>query len=491
MTRSSDLLGCIVEHARYSPEKPAIWLSRGSVSYDTLLKRITDIAKSLRPFLRRRAPLTVVGSNSLALVELLYATFLNERSYVILDHRLPAADIERVVVGLGCSTLALCGEARKRTDLLHRLEDRVVTTIAGDCDLVLLGPGSSDSTDVALPERPCMVLFTSGTTGAPKGLILTSECILARLQSWTRMLNHSSEDIFCCALPLSHLAGWEIHVLCALSLGATVCLFESELPNPVVIWKTLRQQRVSMFSATPALYSMLLKAVPNRSEMPSMCKVLSHSSPLHRALADEIWAATGIRILNEYGTCETGPTHINLQSAASKPDSIGRAWLDVSCETEAGAPFSAAAKPSTLFVRSPLLAYGLVRDMGSVTRLHQPYNMQDVAKVDSDGNYYILGRIDDVLNFGGYKAYPVEIESVIRRVDGVVDCCAFVLTKEGTSQLHVAIECDARFHVDAARSLCHDLLPIYKRPVMFHVLRELPRNRVGKIVRAQVAAQLG
>jgi long-chain acyl-CoA synthetase len=165
----------------------------------------------------------------------------------------------------------------------------------------------------------------------------------------------------------------------------------------------------------------------------------------------------------------------------------------VACEDESGRPFEASRGAQGLFVRTPFLAHGVVDGTGELKPLapRDAFDMRDVAAVDGDGDYFIVARADDQINLRGYKMYPREIEDVVRLAPGVVDCCAFATESAGAGRLHVAIETSSAVDLEVVRALCAKMLPPYKRPSVLVTTRRLPRNRVGKVVRREVAAELG
>lgn len=488
------LVDAVRRHAAATPGAPALMNERGVLTYGDLYARISRLAGRLGALPHSRRPLVVLGSNAIPLVEVVYASLMSGRTCVIVDYRSPAAYVRQVATSVNAAGIALCGLATGRLEEAHALVAGPTACESGQdvCLLIASGAGGSDSLGEAA-DGPFLVLFTSGTTGAPKGLALSEPCILARLTSWTGVMDHSPADRFLCALPLSHLAGWEIHVLSALERGAAVWLAGGVIPNAVSLLNTLAAARISVLTATPALYSLLAKAAAAAPARFPLRRALCHSAPLHPALAGEVYRTMGVRLSNQYGSCETGPTHINLHAASAKPESVGRSWPEVSCEDESGRPFDASRDARGLFVRTPLLAQGTVDADGRLQRLDRQlaFEMRDIAAVDGDGDYFIAGRADDQINLRGYKMYPGEIEDVVRLAPGVVDCCAFATESAGTGRLHVAIETGSAVDLETVRVLCARMLPPYKRPAEFVTTRRLPRNRVGKVLRREVAAEFG
>jgi acyl-coenzyme A synthetase/AMP-(fatty) acid ligase len=483
------LISRLASFSQTMPSAVSVSLGASSVGYSELFRKVDRLARWLSANCLGSTPVVVIGRDPITVVVSIYATLMCERTCAIVDHRLPFRKVVDVMRKIGASSALLCSYRISSTNDLAK--ERVsLNTLSEALQLARLSASEFEGEGACADavSGPALVVFTSGTTGVPKGIALSEGCIERRVEAWSEVLEHSRQDRFLCALPLSHLAGLEIHVFTALHVGASVSFPEGDALDPWILWDLFHRQPVSVLTGTPALYSLLLRSRPLRMPRIQVRHALSHSAPLPQRFAEQIWSELGLRLVNEYGASEVGPTHINLHQAVEHPDAIGRAWPGVQCLKPDGSNF-APGDIDTLHVTSPMLAEGYMDfERGFIPFDRQKaFNLRDVVSCEDSETFRFVGRTDDQLNLSGLKVFPAEVEAVIRGVPGVVDCCVFLpRTDDVTSRLHVAIEAIDAGVAEEAKTACRVDLPSYKCPHVYHIVNELPRTHTGKVSRRLV-----
>jgi malonyl-CoA/methylmalonyl-CoA synthetase len=408
-----------------------------------------------------------------------------------LEHILSCATPEATVVTSGLAgrideLVAVTGPDRlgRRIDVaeIHASADRR-TAVPGD-------PLAPDIVD----ETPALMLFTSGTTGKPKGVCLSHAGILATLDSLAHAWRWQREDRLLHALPLYHTHGLVVALLGALWAGATADFvsFDAEL-----IWDAFA--RASVFMAVPTMYVRLVDvfqaaSAERRAGWSASARALrlttSGSAALSPALASGFAHATGQTILERYGMTEIGMALSNPYDGPRLPGSVGLPLPGVTVEIvdDQDRP-TADGDSGELRVRSPQLFLGYHGDRAATLASYDQlgrFRTGDTAIRASDGYIRILGRTSvDILKSGGYKLSALEIEEVLRAHPGIAEVAiigvpdpvwgdrvtACVVPRSGATPPTI----------DELRAFARDMLAPYKLPRELRLMSRLPRNPMGKV----------
>lgn len=375
--------------------------------------------------------------------------------------------------------------------------------VLGTPELIADGPVAS------LPElaagRRAMMLYTSGTTGRPKGVVTTHANNEAQVRSLVEAWGWSEDDHILLTLPLHHVHGIVNVLTCALWSGA-VCQILARF-DPVETWERIARGDVTLYMAVPTLYGRLIAAweaadVPTRGRWSAGARglrlMVSGSAALPVPTLERWEEITGQRLLERYGMTEIGMGISNPLHGERRPGHVGQPLpgVEVRLVDEAGVPV-AEGTSGQIEVRGPGVFGEYWRRAEATAEAFTPdgwFRTGDRA-VLVDGSYRILGRESvDILKTGGEKVSALEIEDELRNHPGVGDCavvgvpdpdwgervCAAVVARAGASPTP-----------EELRSFVKERLAPYKVPKEVRVVGELPRNAMGKVTKPDVKKLFG
>ena len=335
-------------------------------------------------------------------------------------------------------------------------------------------------------DADALVKFSSGSTGEPKAVRLTATALIAEARNIARTLGLDSRDRVHARVPLSHSYGLDVGLLAPLFHGAAVLVGDGFIPR-----LALRElEGASIFAGIPAMYRLFLetKATPS---LASLRWALSSTAPLSPELVRRFEARFGIWIAAHYGASECGAiTNHRPSEVAGRIESVGMALDGVRLRlSDANGRPVAAGEPGEVRVESDALARGLLADAVPTPFLVEPdgarlYRTADFGRLDAEGFLFLDGRLDELINVGGLKVSPLEVEAVLESHPAVRE--ALVRGEQGANgEWHVIALCVPRSEISQAELLrhCHPRLSDHKRPRRVDLVDALPRGAGGKLDR--------
>ena len=366
-----------------------------------------------------------------------------------------------------------------------------------------LAQHSVEITDLApdIGERRAMILYTSGTTNQPKGVVTTHDNIAAQIMSLVEVWEWSASDRTVLCLPLHHVHGIINVVSCALWAGATCEMLPRFDANAV--WDRIAGGKVTLFMAVPTVYVKLIAAwnaasPQRRAELSQACAKLrlmvSGSAALPVSTIEHWKEISGHTLLERYGMTEIGMALSNPLWGERVPGSVGTPLpsVEVRLVGENGEPV-AAGIPGEIEVRGPSV-FAEYWDQPEATHAafrEGWFRTGDTAVVEN-GRYRILGRTNiDILKTGGHKVSALEIEETLREHPAVAECAVVgVPDVEWGERVAAAVVLNDGNEIDLAsfRIWAKELLAAHKVPSRLLVLDALPRNAMGKVMKPALAA---
>lgn len=342
---------------------------------------------------------------------------------------------------------------------------------------------------VASPEELFAIVPTSGTSGAPKGVLLPRRSFVASAQASAAHLGFLPSDRWLLGLPLAHVGGLSVLTRCVLARRPVVLLSRFD---PTLVLETLANQRVTLLSAVPTMLASLLDA--DREGVLSRLRILllgGAAAPL--PLLQEA-ASRGIRALPTYGLTEAC-SQVTTQPLRDPPRAlpgVGRPLLGirVAVADAQGHPV-ARGDEGRIWVAGPTLFRGY---FGEPPRADEPFDTGDLGHVDGAGDLHIHGRRTDLLVTGGENVRPAEVEAVLLAFEGVRGALVFGVEDGRWGQLvAAAIVWDAAvpFEEGALVDFLAAQLAPHKRPRRLALVDRLPETPLGKPDRRGAAARLG
>jgi malonyl-CoA/methylmalonyl-CoA synthetase len=354
-----------------------------------------------------------------------------------------------------------------------------------------------------LPERGALVLYTSGTTGKPKGVLSTHATLAAQVQSIVEAWEWSEQDRVLHVLPLHHLHG-VLNLLCSALWAGACCEFMPRFDAARALERTAGARELTLFMAVPTVYAKLIEALdgasePQKAAFAAGCRrlrlMVSGSAALPVATLQRWREISGHTLLERYGMTEFGMGLGNPLHGERRPGHVGAPFpgVEVRLVDEHGATV-ADGEPGQLQVKSA----GMFQ-----CYLHRPdatreafttegwFKTGDVATRE-DGYYRILGRESvDILKTGGYKVSALEIEEVLRDHPAIRECAVIGVPDPVWGQrvaAAVVLMPDAELTVESLREWAKARLAPYKLPTLLRRLSELPKNPMGKVQKPELVA---
>ncbi|MFF4402115.1 AMP-binding protein [Streptomyces sp. NPDC001480] len=352
--------------------------------------------------------------------------------------------------------------------------------------------------DLGLDE-PAWILYTSGTTGSPKGVVSTQRSSLWATGACTApVLGLSPRDRVLWPMPLFHAVAHNVGVLGVVAVGATARITDGLAADDIL--RTAREERSTFLVGVPTMYHhMVEQARSGGFEAPEdlrVCMVAGSSCPV--SLHEGFRAAFGIALLDSYGSTETGGAMTtNLPEGPYVPGSCGLPVPGLTLrltDPRTGAEVPGGAE-GEVWVSSPALMLGYHRQSEATAAVLSDgwYRTGDIARQDDAGYVTITGRLKELIIRGGENVHPGEIERVLARVPGVADAAVGAKPHEALGEVPVAylVPGPEGIDTDAVLAACRAELASFKMPEELHEIDRVPRNATGKIARKRLASLHG
>lgn len=352
---------------------------------------------------------------------------------------------------------------------------------AATLQAALSAPRAGLPTPEREPHDVAVLLYTTGTTGQPKGVILTHANVLAAVRNICSFVGYSEADREVVILPLSHSFGLG-HAYCNLMSGGAVYT-EPGLARVGRVLRKIETWGSTGFPGTPLGFAMLADRYGEL--FVRTCRrlrfIVINSAPLPPEQAQRLRAALpDTDLMVYYGLTEASrSTFISLTTMGpAYYASVGRAMPGVSVRL---------ADDGEVLISGPTVTQGYWNEEG-LTRAALDdgwLHTGDLGRLDDDGFLYVTGRLKDLINVGGYKVSPEEVERVLLEHEAVREAGAF-----GRQQVEAAIVTSRPLPAEELARLCYARLEPFKVPVRFHHVDAIPRSNTGKIKRHELAAML-
>lgn len=479
--------------ARKTPHRIALVHGGHGLSYADLHERTTRLAHALRAAgVRRGDRVAYLGPNHPSYLETLFATGVLGAVFVPLNPRLAAPEIAHQLQDSGARALLHSPSCAQLAGTAAPL-----TVETGPAYESLLAASPTDPIDetVSLDEL-CLIMYTSGTTGRPKGAMLTHGNL-----TWNAvnvLVDHdlTVDERALVSAPLFHTAGLNMLTLPVLLKGGTCVLVESF--DPAATLELIEDHRISFMFGVPTMFDLVARQ-PGwaGADLSSLRLLTCGGAPVPAALI-RTYLQRGLTFLQGYGMTEAAPgtLFLDAEHAVSKAGSAGvpHFFSDVRVVGPDGLPVGSG-ELGEVVVRGPHVGpgyWGLPEESAAAVS-DGWFHSGDAARVDADGYVTIADRIKDMYISGGENVYPAEVEDALLALPGVAECAVVGVPDERWGEVGRAFVVPAPGAALDPRELLAALsgrLAKYKIPKSAVLVDHLPRTASGKVLKHRLRADL-
>lgn len=494
------------DRARQAPDHPAILFEGTSMSYRELDARASRLAHALRAH-------GVVPGDRVALFlpnlpefpVAYYAAQLTGAITVSINALFKAAEVEHLLNDSGSTVVLTVSELvgvvpGARCPALRHIVvcDAASAGCAGGdppagivslADWLAAVPAAAGEFEPVgrAPGDPAALLYSSGTTGAPKGVTLTQHNISSNVAIAAAVSGYRASDRLALFLPLFHVYGQNYILNGAVSVGATVALFRRFVAEAVL--DAIERDRITLFFGVPTVFIGLLGLDLAKWDLSSIRYEMSAASTLPEAVSRRWTERFGRRIFEGYGLTECSPLAAYNDEVEHRFGSVGRAVRDVeiAIHDPAGRELRRG-EWGEIVIRGPGVMAGYWRrPQETADALRDGWlHSGDLGRMDEDGYVYLVDRVKDMINVSGFKVWPAEVEQYLYRMPGVLECAVYgVPDPVKGEQVVVALVAVPGAGLTGQQVIdwCREHLAAYKVPVRVDLVAELPKSPAGKLLK--------
>ena len=489
----------LVNSASNYPDRTAIISEERRLSYKIFNDRVNQLAQAMRRYgLKKGDRVALMSFNTHHFGEVYFATAKLGALLTPVNFRFVGEEIEHIANNSESSFLFFGKEFQETiAGVCQRLEtvknfigvDVGREDFAHDYEL-FLSSGEPDEPQAEIGENdPCQIMYTSGTTGKPKGAVITHGNVLWNLMNTILGREDHPGEVSLIIGPLYHTAALNNHFTIQIALGGASILVKRF--DPEIVLRYIEKEKVNVISGSPAMYNLLLQYPQlDHFDTRSITKCTAGSAILPQEIKERLLQifpqANGI--YDVYGCTEASPTItiLNGKDSFRKHGSVGPPvpFLQARVVDEEGRPLPPG-QAGELVCRGPNVMQGYYKNPKATREAIKDGWLYtgDVATVDEEGYFYIVDRKKDMIISGGENIYPREIEEVLFRHPAIADVAvigipdetwgeavkAFVVPKEGES-----------IDEQGVIEFCKDHLASYKKPKAIELVSSIPKNPSGK-----------
>lgn len=450
-----------------------------------------------------------LATNVLEYVSLFYACQRLGAILVPLNFRFQPAELDHILQDSGAKLLVAQHEFWSKVEGLARKPELWSFDQSSACLVEIAQRGEVfESAFNGKFEDPCMILYTSGTTGFPKGAIISHRMMFWNSINTGLRLNLTEEEVVLTFLPLFHTGGWNVLTTPCLHRGAKVVLlnkFDADL-----VLDLCETEKVTVLFGVPTTMDLLRRSTLFKMrDLKSLRFAIVGGEPLPLELID-VWENRGVPIRQGYGLTEFGPNVFSLSERDSrrKAGSIGFPNFYVEAKVvDSGNREVAANEIGELILRGPMCMTGYWGDPDATKATIQDGWLYtgDLVRCDEEGYFFVVGRKKEMFISGGENVYPVEVERVLKLLANVREVAvigipnsrwgevgrayvSFEPNAAGKTEPHSEpnSELNSEISSEDLREHCLKFLAKFKVPAEFVVLPELPKTDSGKIAKNQL-----
>ncbi|HVL56359.1 MAG TPA: long-chain fatty acid--CoA ligase [Burkholderiaceae bacterium] len=483
--------------AQVRPAHPAILFEGRTITYGELDSAANRLAHALQAHgIRAGDRVALFLPNVPEFAVVYYAAQKLGAITVSINAIFRAAEVEYLVNDSGAVALVTVSELvqhvpRARCPALRHVVvcDDGELPAGADATLGTWSAGRPERFDAAerAPDDPAALLYSSGTTGFPKGVTLTQSNIASNIATAAGCSGYRDDDRLALFLPLFHVYGQNYIMNGAVLAGATLVMFRRFVPD--VVLDSIQRDRITMFFGVPTIFIGLLSMDLSRWDLSSIRYEMSAAATMPEEVSRRWTERFGRRVYEGYGLTECSPFACYNDRVEHRFGSVGRAVdgfeLAIFDEHDREVPRG---QWGEIVIRGPGVMKGYwnkPQETADALRggwLHSG----DIGRMDDDGYVFIVDRVKDMINVSGFKVWPAEVEQYLYRIPEIQECAVYGIPDPVKGeQVAVAVvpRKGAPLSPDAVIEFCRANIAAYKVPAQVDVVDELPKSATGKILK--------
>lgn len=494
MAADANLASMLGDAARARPAELALWCAGRSLSWSEADAAATDLSAGLRSLgLQPGDRLGLLLGNS---IEFVLAYFGALRAGLVVVPMNPAYT--------GAEVAVLLAEAGVRAVLCEPATGAVAREAAeavAGCEVIEVGTAEWEQLlaggpmRVQVPVEPGalgLLLFTAGTSGRPKGAMLTHGALRANIDSLRQLTDPPPVlpgDVVYAVLPMFHVYGLNTVLGLAVSAGAACIIADRFEPREAL--RLISERGVTTVAGAPAMYRAWAALPEAREALAGVRLFSSGGSPLPTAVFDAFAESTGAVVYEGYGMTETSPVvTTTLVAGRPKPGSVGRAIPGVQIRlVDPDGQEADDGDTGEVCVRGPGVFLGYWPDGAGGPDADGWFRSGDVAFLDADGDLHLVDRRRELVLVNGFNVYPREIELAIESMDGIEEVAVVGIPDDATGEALMAFVV-ARPGVpvtaEQVRDHCAGRLARFKLPATIRMVQALPHSATGKVAKGRL-----
>ena len=388
-----------------------------------------------------------------------------------------------VTIEMFLETAQAAVEGTKVTEII------TIDGVEGTTALTSLFGEPIEQVEVDTAEHVVVLPYSSGTTGLPKGVMLTHRNLVANIVQCEPLLQYDADDVAIAALPFFHIYGMQVLMNGLLANGVRVLAMPRfDLEQAL---QTIQEEKVTWFFAVPPMVLAFAKhPLVDQYDLSSLKTVFSGAAPLGAELADEAAKRVGCDVVQGYGMTELSPVSHATPPGNFKPGSSGLTVANTECRlVDPEGEDQDVGGRGELWVRGPQVMKGYLNNEEATRNTIDEegwLHTGDVAETDEDGHFYIVDRVKELIKYKGFQVPPAELEALLITHPKIADCAVIGIPDDEAGELPKAFIVTApgqELAEDDVKDFVADKVATYKQIRLVEFIDEIPKSASGKILR--------
>ncbi len=501
------LIEYIQRHAIRCPEKAALICGTSRLTYKELLGQVEQFASGLDKMgVTKGARVCLVLNNSVEFVVVMLCAAHRDMTIVPLCPTLPPAALTKAMQASDVDSIVanhnvlqtFCKDAKENMVVAPERCVAIGGRVPGCAlydDVLTSSSGSKLTLTDSTPNDPNFILtLTSGSTGAPKPIVLTQRTKILRALQAQALYDLTESDVILAATPLYHSLAERLVLLPLITGGTSVVMTRFTPKNWI---NSIVENKVTFTIAVSSQLLTILKEIEKRPvEMKSLRSVVSSSALLQSSIKTRLIEALDCEFHECYGASEIAiATNLAPSDAQMKLETVGRACpgvdLRIMDNEQKEVPIGTVGE---IACKSPLAMAGYYKNEASTAASFegQYFLTGDMGSLDEDGYLRFVGRKKEIIITGGINVYPIDVENVLKQHEAVQECAVIGVEDLTLGEAVLAIievTPESNLNLKGLRQYCLSRLADYQQPMAYELVPRLPTNAMGKINKRELVEQ--